>query len=399
MKLHSLKLSNVRIHQEFELTPHSQFTILTGANGVGKTSVVDAIHMVCMSRSFVTKTDRWLARKPGATFHIEALFSSSQRSEMTLECRYDGSAKPPKRFFVNGSPLDKLHHLIGRVPVVVISSEDHELSHEGPAFRRSFLDGFLAQLSPAYLESLLRFRQVRRQRNALLGQYAQSGRGGSAQGGSKSGPQGHTLGHTLGHSASESALKQALEPWNEPYAKAAVDIIRARLSLVEELEKGLQTQFSALGAQPSAQPTLEYKTFTPQASPSTPPTVEDALAAMEAAFEREQERGLSLIGPHRDELAFGLNGLPLRQYGSQGQHRLFVLALKLAEAVYFHEHHDEPPILILDDVFGNLDDANRADVCSLLDGLGLQVFITSATTTLFDACAALTDKNTLYVSL
>jgi DNA replication and repair protein RecF len=120
---------------------------------------------------------------------------------------------------------------------------------------------------------------------------------------------------------------------------------------------------------------------------------------MDSAFDREQERGSSLIGPHRDELAFGLNGLPLRQFGSQGQHRLFVLALKLAEAVYFHEHHEEPPILILDDVFGNLDDANRADVCALLDGLGLQVFITSATTTLFDSCSALTDKNTLYVTL
>ncbi|MDA0671392.1 MAG: DNA replication and repair protein RecF [Bacteroidetes bacterium] len=383
MKLHTLKLSNVRIHQEFELTPHPQFTILTGPNGVGKTSVVDAIHMVCMSRSFVTKTDRWLARKPGATFHIEASFSSSQRSNVALECRYDGSAKPPKRFYVNGSPLEKLHHLIGRVPVVVISSEDHELSHEGPAFRRSFLDGFLAQLSPAYLESLLRFRQVRRQRNALLGQFAQSGRGGPAHGGS----------------TSDTALKQALEPWNEPYAKAAVDIVRARITLVEELEKGLQQQFSALSAQKDAQPTLEYKTFVPQTSPSTLPTVDEALAAMEAAFDREQERGLSLVGPHRDELAFGLNGLPLRQFGSQGQHRLFVLALKLAEAVYFHEHHEEPPILILDDVFGNLDDANRADVCALLDRLGLQVFITSATTTLFDSCSALTDKNTLYVTL
>ena len=383
MKLHSLKLTDIRVHQEFELTPHPQFTILTGPNGVGKTSVVDAIHMVCMSRSFVTKTDRWLARKPGATFHIEASFSSSQRSNVALECRYDGSAKPPKRFYVNGSPLEKLHHLIGRVPVVVISSEDHELSHEGPAFRRSFLDGFLAQLSPAYLESLLRFRQVRRQRNALLGQFAQFGRGGPAH----------------GHSTSDTALKQALEPWNEPYAKAAVDIVRARITLVEELEKGLQQQFSALSAQKDAQPTLEYKTFVPQTSPSTLPTVEDALASMEAAFDREQERGLSLVGPHRDELAFGLNGLPLRQYGSQGQHRLFVLALKLAEAVYFHEHHEEPPILILDDVFGNLDDANRADVCALLDRLGLQVFITSATTTLFDSCSALTDKNTLYVTL
>lgn len=383
MKLHSLKLTDIRVHQEFELTPHPQFTILTGPNGVGKTSVVDAIHMVCMSRSFVTKTDRWLARKPGATFHIEASFSSSQRSNVALECRYDGSAKPPKRFYVNGSPLEKLHHLIGRVPVVVISSEDHELSHEGPAFRRSFLDGFLAQLSPAYLESLLRFRQVRRQRNALLGQFAQSGRGGPAH----------------GHSTSDTALKQALEPWNEPYAKAAVDIVRARITLVEELEKGLQQQFSALSAQKDAQPTLEYKTFVPQTSPSTLPTVDEALAAMEAAFDREQERGLSLVGPHRDELAFGLNGLPLRQYGSQGQHRLFVLALKLAEAVYFHEHHEEPPILILDDVFGNLDDANRADVCALLDRLGLQVFITSATTTLFDSCSALTDKNTLYVTL
>jgi DNA replication and repair protein RecF len=194
-------------------------------------------------------------------------------------------------------------------------------------------------------------------------------------------------------------LKEALEPWNEPYAKAAVDIIQARLSLVEELEKGLQTQFSALGVQQDAQPTLEYKTIMPHASPSTPPTVEDALAAMEAAFDREQDRGLSLVGPHRDELAFGLNGLPLRQYGSQGQHRMFVLALKLAEAVYFHEHHEEPPILILDDVFGNLDDVNRANVCTLLDSLGLQVFITSATTTLFDSCSALTDQNTLYVSL
>lgn len=395
MKLHSLKLSNVRVHKEFELTPHPQFTILTGANGVGKTSVVDAIHMVCMSRSFVTKTDRWLARKPGSTFHIEANFSSTQRSKVTLECKYDGTSKPPKRFFVNGAPLEKLHQLIGRVPVVVISSEDHELSHEGPAFRRSFLDGFLAQLSPAYLESLLRFRQVRRQRNALLGQYAQ----GTVRGASMD--TGGNHGESIKYSQTKRgiACKEALQPWNEPYAKAVIEIIHARILLIDELEKGLKTQFNALSAQSEAHPTLEYKTFTPNVSHDNLPTVEDALSAMEAVFDRELERGLSLVGPHRDELAFGLNGLPLRQYGSQGQHRLFVLALKLAQAVYFHEHHEEPPILILDDVFGNLDDANRSDVISLLNDLGLQVFITSATTALFDSCEALTDQNTNYVSL
>ena len=348
MRIHSLKLRNFRNHAEKEIEWAPQFNIITGPNGVGKTNILDAIHLLCMSRSFVTSTDRVLPLHGEQWFELEGKFESAARSEFSLKSFY--STHEGKTFFVNDSPLERLSDLIGRVPVVVMSPEDRKLTAEGPLERRSFLDGFIAQISQEYLQNLLLYRRIRRQRSTLLQQESLRG----------------------------EMLRSALEPWNVQLADVGGKIIATRASVLDRFSGYLEEHFKAL-TQLSLRPHFSYKTFIPiEAGIEAKEVSAQMLVALDEAFEKEQERRQSLIGPHRDELIFYLDDIELRKYGSQGQHRLFTIALKLAQSFYYQDQSDDQPILLMDDVFGNLDTEKIRTLVQILERQGGQIFITHA---------------------
>ena len=169
MKINSIKLQFFRNHEktEVEFAPH--LNLFTGPNGSGKTNLIDAIHYLCMTRSFVASSDQYVAHHDKKYFMIEGFFEGEIRSSFKVSCSY--SRGEGKKIFVNDSPLDRLSDLIGMVPVVVLSPEDRKLTSEGPAERRSFLDSMISQISPKYLRDLMKFRKIRRQRNKLLQEY------------------------------------------------------------------------------------------------------------------------------------------------------------------------------------------------------------------------------------
>lgn len=346
MQITRLSLLNFRNHLKTEVGWAPHINVITGPNGAGKTNLIDGIHYLCMTRSFVSGSDQYVVAEGEKYFMIEGSFKGNIRSGFDVSCTY--SRGEGKKMFVNGSPLDRLSDLIGMVPVVVLSPEDQKLTYEGPAERRAFIDGFISQISPAYLRDLISYQRIRKQRNKLLQEF-----NGTVQ-----------------------SLRAGLEPWNVQLLQTGSRIVARRTEVLENFRTFLKAQFESFSGF-ELRPDLKYETFcTPDVSSETIRIRFEEV--LEHNFEKEVEREQTIIGPHRDEIVFFLGDMELRNYGSQGQHRLFTVALKLAQLFYYSEELDDLPIMLLDDVFGNLDPEKTEILLNTLQKHPGQTFITSA---------------------
>lgn len=352
MKIHSLKLQGYRNHEDtvVEFAPH--INLITGPNGSGKTNLIDAIHYLCMTRSFVASSDRYIAHHDQKYFMIHGQFQGEIRSSFKISCNY--SRGEGKKFFVNDSPLDRFSDLIGMVPVVVLSPEDLKLTSDGPIERRTFLDSMISQISSAYLKNLIEYRKIRKQRNKLLQEFQ----------------------------GAVSTLRTHLEPWDIQLAKSGSAIIHKRAEVLERFKKYLALQYRTITGL-ELEPSLEYQTISKNVN-SQEEIKEVYMRMLDENFEKEAEREQTLIGPHRDEVVFFLGDMELRNYGSQGQHRLFSMALKMAQLFYYSDELDDLPIMLLDDVFGNLDQRKTDIITETLNKHSGQTFITSASERPFD---------------
>ncbi|MGB0346857.1 MAG: DNA replication/repair protein RecF [Balneolaceae bacterium] len=346
MQITSLSVQNFRNHQQnnVEWLPH--LNVITGPNGAGKTSLIDAIHYLCMSRSFVSSSDQYVVHQGESYFMLKGHFEGNIRSEFEVGCSY--SRGEGKKIFVNDGPLDRLSDLIGMVPVVVLSPDDKKLTREGPAERRAFLDSFISQLSKEYLRNLLEYRKIRKQRNSLLQQY----------------------------SGAPHILEMYLEPWNKQLVEKGSKIIAKRYEILQKFKEYLAKDYAMISGM-NLTTELEYKTFC-DASQSVEGIEQQYFDQLASLNEREIEREQTLVGPHRDEITFYLGDRELRQYGSQGQHRLFALSLKLAQLHFYSDELDDLPIFMLDDVFGDLDPHKTGILLNALQIHPGQVFITAA---------------------
>jgi len=346
MQITRLSLLNFRNHLKMEVGWSPHLNVITGPNGAGKTNLIDGIHYLCMTRSFVSGSDHYVVAEGEKYFMIEGNFKGKIRSEFDVSCTY--SRGEGKKMFVNGSPLDRLSDLIGMVPVVVLSPEDQNLTYGGPAERRAFIDGFISQISSLYLRDLIAYQRIRKQRNKLLQEFT-----GTVQ-----------------------SLRVHLEPWNAQLLETGSRIVARRAEVLENFRTFLKAQFESFAGL-ELRPDLVYNTFcTPDTSSETVKMrFEEEL---ELNFEKEVEREQTIIGPHRDEIVFFLGDMELRNYGSQGQHRLFTVAIKMAQLFYYSEELDDLPIMLLDDVFGNLDSEKTEILLDTLQQHPGQTFITSA---------------------
>ena len=351
MIINQLTLKNFRNHTNTEVEWGKRLNIITGSNGAGKTNLIDAIHYLCMSRSFVSSTDQYVLQFGEKELVINGKFSGSIRSNFHVTCSY--SRSNGKKILINESPLDKLSDLIGMVPVVVLSPDDKKLTSEGPSERRSFLDSFISQLSKTYLKDLIEFRRVLKQRNTLLSNL----------------------------SLNQSALRALLEPWDEQLIRLGSKITIKRAEILNRFSTYLQQGYELI-AGIGHQPKLEYKALSEDIS-SIEELQKSYHDALSNDFSRERDRQLTLTGPHRDDITFYLDDMELRKFGSQGQHRLFALALKIAQRNFYEDELDDLPIFLLDDVFGDLDPNKTNILVEMLMNQSGQTFITSANKNLF----------------
>jgi DNA replication and repair protein RecF len=344
--------------------------LLYGPNGAGKTNVLEAVHYLCLSKSFLAARDRYALRQGSPYFEVEGRFEKRPREKEDpttgeAEARSEREARlvyvpgEGKKIFLGGAPLDRLADVVGRLPVVVFSPGDIALTAEGPSERRDFVNNILSQERPAYLDDLMKYRRARRQRNEVLRKYKKRG----------SSPPAHLI-----------------EPWTEELVALGGRIVWRRRQFLEAFAGFLEKAYGHVETA-TERPTVEYDTIA-DLDPEAP---QDEIAgALRDALERtrhgEEKQGRTLVGPQRDELVFRLGELEVRRYGSQGQHRTFGMALKLAQYFYLQERLEEPPLLLLDDAFGKLDASRTSAFLDLLKSEEVgQSLVTATGRAAFDA--------------
>jgi DNA replication and repair protein RecF len=346
MILRSLRLRSFRAHAETSLEFAPKVNLLYGPNGAGKTNVLEAVHYLCLTKSFTASTDRYAVREGAPYFEIEGTVEGVR--EKPIEVRIVYVPSEGKKVFINGAPLDRLTEIVGMLPVVVFSPEDYDLTAGGPSERRRFVNNILSQARPVYMDDLMKYRRARKQRNEVLRQY--KGR-------------------------RESPPSPVLKPWTEEIVSIGSRVIQQRHDFLHTFSGYLADAYRQIEAV-AEKPSIEYDTIAdvedlreePDAEPGNepPPASREAVAdafreALDRKRDSEERRGTTLVGPQRDELVFRLDDLEVRRYGSQGQHRTFGMALKLAQFFYLRDRADTEPLLLLDDAFGKLD-RQRTDV-------------------------------------
>ncbi|MFW6347214.1 MAG: DNA replication/repair protein RecF [Cyclonatronaceae bacterium] len=355
MRINALYLRQFRNHTETEITFSPGINLITGPNGVGKTNLIDAIHYLCMSRSFTTSSDQHIMKQGSSGFSLSAAVEGNIRAAFQVSCSYERGTG--KQFSVNKSPLPRLTDLIGLIPVVVLSPEDKKITREGPAERRSFLDKMISQVSHSYLSQLVSYRKIVQQRNRLL---------------------------SSAYHTRADIIEAQLAPWDAQLAKTGAHIIFKRQQILGQFAQFLQQSYERISGI-RLRPHFVYKSLPGLDATSGEAGIEAHFKQLIAAeHEREIERQLTLNGPHRDDLVFYLDDMELRKFGSQGQHRLFALALKLAELELFSELLEDLPVFLLDDVFGDLDPDKIEVLTTMLNSHSGQAFITAANQSPFE---------------
>ncbi len=342
-----LEIFAFRNHEHTKLEWGDNVNLLVGPNGAGKTNILDAIHYLCMSRSFVHPSDWYAVRQGHQGFMLKGDFKGQIRSQFTVDCAYRrGEGKMIK---VNDGPLDRISDLIGMVPVVSLAPDDKKLTAGGPAERRSFLDSMISQLSRTYLKDLVEYRRVVKQRNRILSMLKD--------------PHSRAI---------------QLDPWDYKLIELGAEIVAKRSAMLMKFSGYLRQAFSEMAGM-NQQPNFLYNTFVDEPGElSADELKEQYKNKLKENEEREFERELTLVGPHRDEVVFKLDDLEVRKYGSQGQHRTFALSLKLAQLALYADELDDLPILLLDDVFGDLDPEKTSIFIRMLLAHKAQTFITAA---------------------
>lgn len=345
MQLKHLQLQGFRNYAQANIEFFNGVHILHGQNGAGKTSIIEAIYYLALTKSFRTSSDRFLVHNQEDMFRIQGEFLTQQGQRHQVAIAYSGASG--KLLSVNGQKVPVFADYIGDVPVVLLYPADLNLSQSGPQFRRRFLDILLSQSSHLYLHQLIQYNRSLRQRNLLLQNRRND--------------------------------RQLLASWEENLSVSGAEIIRRRMAALQQLAPMVTENYRQL-SNTGDETEILYRCNVESAAPEN---LEDHYRALfEKRRGQEMEYGSTLIGPHRDDLVFQLNGRPMKSYASQGEHKTFVIALKLAEFAYLQEQRSQAPILLFDDIFGELD-ATR--IRSMLDRLGDigQVFVTTTSADFF----------------
>jgi DNA replication and repair protein RecF len=352
--LRQLSLANFRNLRRLTLELQPGLALFCGHNGQGKTNLLESVHVLATTRSPRTSVERellsWQTPEDLDLAAVVPPFARVQgwvrraegevHLEVSLQAADGGSVV--RAIKVNGL-VTRAARLIGQLPVVYFSPEDVELAGGPPVTRRHYLNVANSQVSSTYLHALQRYNRVLQQRNYLLRQVRE-----------------------------RRQPPRAIEPWTEQLAEWGAVVLVQRLSMLADINARLARVFSELAGSPDRLQ-ITYRSTAGDGSADAFRTELGRLAG------REVDQAASLVGPHRDDFAFDLGGVDLNTYGSRGQQRLAVLALKLAEADWMRAQIGESPVLLLDDVLSELDSERRSYVVRRVGqpGPDEQVWITT----------------------
>ncbi|AVH65876.1 DNA replication/repair protein RecF [Nostoc sp. 'Peltigera membranacea cyanobiont' 213] len=325
MYLKTLNLRQFRNYQDQKVEFNAAKTILVGNNAQGKSNLLEAVELLATLRSHRMTRDRDLVQEGEAIAQINAtLERQTGISDLTLTLRRNGR----RSVAINGESIRRQMDFLGVLNAVQFSSLDLDLVRGGPEGRRNWLDTLLIQLEPVYAHILQQYNHVLRQRNAFLKRHVE------------------TLNAT--------SLQSELAVWDAQLATTGTRVIRRRDRAIQRLAPIASAWHASISGSTEVLE-IKYMPNIPLEN-NHPEEVQQAfLAKIQQRTVAELHQGTTLVGPHRDEVELTINQTPARQYGSQGQQRTLVLALKLAELQLIEEIVQEPPLLLLDDVLAELD--------------------------------------------
>lgn len=332
MWLKRLSLINFKNIRQADIDLSERFNCFVGDNGAGKTNVLDAVYYLSMSKSAFTMTDGQSVSHGEDFFVAEGAYVAESERQESVNCTF--SRKGGKILKRNGKEYDRLADHVGSFPLVIVSPRDTELIMDAADERRRYLNGFISQLDRSYLASMMRYNAVLAERNRFL---------------------------------KGSSDEQMLLIYDMQLAEHGTKVYERRGAVVEQM-RGLVEEYYRYLSEDKETVEIAYRSELEQMSLSE---------LLLRSRERDIINQFTCSGVHRDDLVFKIGGYPLRKYGSQGQQKSFLMALKLAQFRMLAEHTQERPILLLDDLFDKLDIGRVQRLLSLVSAEEFgQIFIT-----------------------
>jgi DNA replication and repair protein RecF len=355
-----LALTDFRSYPELSLGLGPGVTTFSGPNGEGKTNLVEAIGYLATLGSHRVATDAPLVRRDAERAVLRAAVTGAQGSTLVEIELNPGRAN---RARLNRAPAPRPRDILGALRTVLFAPEDLALVKGDPGERRRFLDELLTATAPRYAGIRADYERALKQRTALL---------------KSAGAKGHL------RAAAREAMTSTLDTWDAQLARAGAPLLAGRMRLVAALRPHLNAAYEAVSGGPAGEVSgmnyrssaLEIDGFDDISALEKDPLEKALLKALAGVRASELDRGVCLVGPHRDELELSIGALPARGYASHGESWSLALALRLASFALLREDREDP-VLILDDVFAELDTGRRDRLAALVAGAE-QVLITAA---------------------
>ena len=326
MFLKKLSLVNYKNFDSRDFEFDSKINCFVGDNGRGKTNAMDAIYHLCFGKSYFNPVASQNIRYGQGFFVIEGLFSLKEREEKIVCSFKKGAARLIKR---NDKTYDRISDHIGLLPLVMISPADRDLITEGSDTRRKFMDGVISQSDKSYLKALLNYNKILSQRNALLKYF--------------------TLNQTFNG--------DTLTVYNDQLHQYGTEIYTKRRAFIEELIPIFSEHYIAISGG-HERVNLSYQSTLKES---------DLRTQLEESLSKDRALQHTTVGIHRDELIFEIEGYPIKKFGSQGQQKSFLIALKFAQFDFIKKESGTTPILLLDDIFDKLDEHRVGHIVALVD--------------------------------
>ncbi|MRH99092.1 DNA replication and repair protein RecF [Kriegella sp. EG-1] len=335
MHLNKLSLLNYKNFDSSEFEFDAKINCFVGANGIGKTNILDAVYHLAFGKSYFNPVSSQNIKHGEEFFVIDGEFSKYERIEKIVCSLKKGAKKVIKR---NGKLYERLSDHIGLLPLVIISPADRDLIIEGSDTRRKFIDGVISQSDKYYLEILLKYNKVLAQRNALLKYFA----------------------------ANRTFDADALGVYNKQLNDFGQEIFEKRQAFMTTFIPIFKEQYEEISGGNEVV-SLNYE------SKISKDTI---LGLLEKNLEKDRALQYTSVGIHKDDLSFEIAGHPIKKFGSQGQQKSFLIALKFAQFYFIKEQAKATPILLLDDIFDKLDEHRVSQIIALVDNENFgQIFL------------------------
>ncbi len=336
MYLSRLNLSNFKNYREIDVEFSPRINCFVGDNGVGKTNILDAIHYLSLTKSYFVNVDSVNIHHGDDFFIIKGIFHNTDKDEEVICGLQRGKRKTFRR---EGKEYSRISDHIGRYPVVMISPADSSIITDGSEERRKFMNNVISQFNRNYLNDIITYNKALKQRNRLLKDYASDGR----------------------------FERQMVELWEQQMLTPGRNIYDSRSGFVEEIIPLFQQYYNHISEE-MEHVKLKYKSQLSKRS-------------MKELFDRNIEKDrimrYTTSGIHRDDLILEMDGFSIKDIGSQGQQKSYLVALKLAKFEYIRNKGGMKPILLMDDVFDKFDEKRVAQIIELVSENRFgQIFIT-----------------------